>query len=137
NREEVCSNTLRSPTDRSQLGPGLRRGSEECIGAQRPPPALPPRIRVNLAQGDAPTGLGPGAVIKLQARLMPPNEATVPGAYDFRRVAWFDGLGATGKGIAPVTVLTPGSQSNGLRARLAAHIEAQVPGSAGGIAAAL
>nr|WP_240047649.1 ComEC/Rec2 family competence protein [Sphingomonas panacisoli] len=106
-------------------------------GEGRPPVALPPRIRVNLAQTDAPTGLGPDVIIKLQARLMPPNEATVPGAYDFRRVAWFDRLGATGKGIAPVTVVTPGTQSNGLRARLAAHIEAQVAGSAGGIAAAL
>ncbi|WP_363130370.1 ComEC/Rec2 family competence protein [Sphingomonas sp.] len=104
---------------------------------QRPPPALPPHIRVNLAQADMPANLSTGATIKLQARLMPPNEATVPGAYDFRRVAWFDGLGATGKGIAPVTVLTPGSQSNGLRAALAAHIEAALPGNAGGIAAAL
>jgi competence protein ComEC len=123
-----------------QLGPGFRRGSGKgCdgVGFQRSAPQLPPRIRVNLAQADTPAGLSPGAVIKLQARLMPPNEATVPGAYDFRRVAWFDRLGATGKAIAPVTVVTPGAPSNGLRARLAAHIEAQVPGSAGGIAAAL
>ena len=68
---------------------------------------------------------------------MPPNEATVPGAYDFRQVAWFDGLGATGKGSAPVKVLTPGTSSNGLRAALAAHIESKIEGSAGGIAAAL
>ncbi|MBN8807219.1 MAG: ComEC/Rec2 family competence protein [Sphingomonas sp.] len=98
---------------------------------------MPPRVRLNLATADAPAGLGPNAVITLQARLMPPNAATVPGAYDFRRVAWFDGLGATGKGIAPVTVVTPGEKSNGLRAALAAHIEAKLPGNAGGIAAAL
>ena len=94
---------------RSQLGPGLRRGSAECVADRQAPVTLPPHIRVNLAQADMPANLSPGATIKLQARLMPPNEATVPGAYDFRRVAWFDRLGATGKGIAPVTVLTPGS----------------------------
>ncbi|MEO5494689.1 MAG: ComEC/Rec2 family competence protein [Sphingomonas sp.] len=134
--DEGCGDAKRWPTDRSDLGPGLRRGGVEC---RKPaaPITLPPRIRVNLAQADMPANLSIGAVVKLQARLMPPNEATVPGAYDFRRVAWFDGLGATGKGIAPVTVVTPGAPSNGLRARLAAHIEAQVPGSAGGIAAAL
>jgi competence protein ComEC len=104
---------------------------------QRPPVVLPPLIRINLAHADAPAGLSAGAVIKLQARLMPPNEATVPGAYNFQRVAWFDGLGATGKGIAPVTVVTPGTGSNGLRAALSAHIQANLPGSAGGIASAL
>ncbi|MDB5677565.1 ComEC/Rec2 family competence protein [Sphingomonas bacterium] len=138
-RDGGCYDAERPPTSRSQLGPGLRRGGVECGrgGEQRPPITLPPHIRVNLAQADMPANLGLGATIKLQARLMPPNEATVPGAYDFRRVAWFDRLGATGKGIAPVTVLTPGAASNGLRARLAAHIELQLPGSAGGIAAAL
>ena len=134
-RDERCADAQRPPTNRPHLGPG--RGSVECGGGQEQPITLPPRVRVNLAQADMPANLTPGATIKLQARLMPPNEATVPGAYDFRRVAWFDRLGATGRGIAPVTVLTPGSPSNGLRARLAAHIEAQLPGSAGGIAAAL
>ncbi|MBN8815083.1 MAG: ComEC/Rec2 family competence protein [Sphingomonas sp.] len=121
---------------RLRLAP-LAVESDTDRDAARPPPALPPRIRVNLAQSDMPADLGIGATIRLQARLMPPNAATVPGAYDFRRVAWFDRLGATGKGIAPVTVLTPGSGSNGLRAALAAHIEARLPGSEGGVAAAL
>jgi competence protein ComEC len=135
-QDDGCNRAQRSPTDRSQLDPGLRRGGVEC-GKPAAPITLPPHIRVNLAQADMPANLGIGATIKLQARLMPPNEATVPGAYDLRRVAWFDRLGATGKGIAPVTVVAPGAASNGLRASLAAHIEAQLSGSAGGIAAAL
>jgi competence protein ComEC len=113
------------------------RGGRPCDDRPRPPLVLPPHVRVNIADTDVPAGLGPGAVIKLQTRLMPPNEATVPGAYDFRQVAWFDGLGATGKGNAPVKVITPGKESNGLRAALAAHIESKIDGSAGGIAAAL
>ncbi len=136
-----CDNGRRPdyPSSPSPPGAGLRRGGDcgEGVSPPRPPPVLPPRIRVNLAQLDAPSGLGPGAVIKLQARLMPPNEATVPGAYDFRQVAWFQGLGATGKGSAPVKVLTPGAPSNGLRAALAAHIQSRIEGSAGGIASAL
>ncbi len=60
---------------------------------------LPPKVRVNLATADAPAGLTRGAVIKLRARLMPPPAAAVPGAYDFVRVAWFSGLGATGRGL--------------------------------------
>jgi competence protein ComEC len=137
-----CGGAQDMPAGRSELGPGLRRGSVNSVcgapgGYQRLPVALPPLVRINLAQADAPAGLSAGAVIKLQARLMPPNEAAVPGAYNFQRVAWFDGLGATGKGIAPVTVLTPGAGSNGLRAALSAHIQANLPGSAGGIASAL
>lgn len=112
-------------------------GGRRCDDRQRSPLLLPPHVRVNIANTDVPAGLGPGAIIKLQTRLMPPNEATVPGAYDFRQVAWFAGLGATGKGNAPVRVIAPGKESNGLRAALAAHIQSKVEGSAGGIAAAL
>jgi competence protein ComEC len=99
--------------------------------------SLPPRLRVNLAETDVPAGLTPGAVIGLQARLMPPPAAAVPGAYDYARVAWFAGIGATGRGFAPVTVITPGNAGSGLRAALTRHITAQLSGSAGGIAAAL
>ncbi|MGY6438972.1 hypothetical protein, partial [Vibrio parahaemolyticus] len=31
----------------------------------RPPPTLPPHLRVNLADADAPAGLVPGAVVEL------------------------------------------------------------------------
>jgi competence protein ComEC len=98
---------------------------------------LPPRVRVNLANRDRPTGLGEGGRVRLRARLMPPPEPAVPGAYHFARVAWFQGLGATGRGFAPVEVLEPGRAGGGLRARLSAHIGQRLEGSAGGIAAAL
>lgn len=98
---------------------------------------LPPMVRVNLAERDLPPGLSEGAVVRLRARLMPPAPPAVPGAYDFERVAWFDGLGASGRGFAPVEVVTPGEPAGGLRARLTAHIQSRVDGSAGGIAASL
>lgn len=99
---------------------------------------LPPRIRVNLAAKDVPAGVAPGAVLKLRARLMPPAEPAVPGGYDFARTAWFAGLGATGKGFAPVAVVTPAeAPGRDLRAALSAHIQSRIAGSAGGIASAL
>jgi competence protein ComEC len=101
------------------------------------PDPAPTAIRVNLATADVPPGLGPGARIAMRARLMPPADPAVPGAYDFARVAWFDGLGATGRGLAPVSVVRAGRAENGLRERLTAHIHERLPGSAGGIAAAL
>ncbi|WP_238303258.1 ComEC/Rec2 family competence protein [Sphingomonas phyllosphaerae] len=100
-----------------------------------PPPT---RVRVNLEAPTVPDGLARGAVIRVRARLMPPAPPAVPGAYDFARVAWFSGLGATGRGFAPVTIITPAPTDAGdIRAALTRHIEARLAGSAGGIAAAL
>jgi competence protein ComEC len=108
-----------------------------------PQPGLPPRVRVNLAQDDAPPALVPGARIAVRARLVPPPPPALPGAYDFARVAWFRGLGATGKALGPVTVQAPAPPPHGAmawladrRAALTAHIQQRLAGSAGGIAAA-
>ena len=98
---------------------------------------LPPVVRVNVALADAPPGLSDAAVIRLRARLMPPPQPALPGAYDYARVAWFTGIGATGRAFAPIAILTPGETGGGTRARLSRHIMAAVPGSEGGIAAAL
>ena len=99
---------------------------------------LPPHVRVNLAVKDVPEGLARGATVRLRARLMPPPPPAVPGAYNFARVAWFDGIGATGRAFAPVEILTPGEAAGAdLRASLSAHIESRLEGSAGGIASAL
>lgn len=99
---------------------------------------LPSLVRINMATADMPAGLSRGAVIRLGARLMPPPPPSVPGAYDFARVAWFDRLGATGRGFAPITVLSPGdADQGGLRARLSAHIRDRIGGAPGAIAAAL
>jgi competence protein ComEC len=92
---------------------------------------------VNLAEAEAPAGAGRGAVVRLRARLMPPPAAAVPGAYDYARVAWFAGIGATGRGFAPVRVVTAAQERAGMRTALTAHITDRLPGSVGGIAAAL
>lgn len=98
---------------------------------------LPPSVRVNIATADVPAGLGVGDRLRLRARLMPPPERALPGAYDFAQVAWFLGIGATGRAFAPIERLAGEAPHDGLRARLSRHIEARLPGSAGGIASAL
>lgn len=114
------------------------RGLVRLVLAPRGRLGLPPRVRVNVDIGAVPAGLGPGAVVGLRARLVPPPGPSVPGAYDFRRVAWFDRIGATGKALGPVTLRRAGAGGGqGLRAALSAHIESRLPGSAGGIASAL
>jgi competence protein ComEC len=112
----------------------LRLRVVKAVEARGP---VPPVVRVNLAEGDVPAGLGTGATIRLRARLMPPPPPAVPGAYDFARVAWFGGIGATGRGFAPVEVIARGAGGEGMRSRLTRHVQARVAGSAGGIAAAL
>jgi competence protein ComEC len=100
-------------------------------------PNLPPRVRVNVDDVVTSQMLVAGDRITLRARLVGPQSASVPGGFDFSRVAWFQGLGATGKAIGPVTRIgRDATGETGMRERLSAHIRAQLPGSAGGIAAA-
>jgi competence protein ComEC len=102
-------------------------------------PALPPRVRVTLAQEDSPKGLSKGARISVRARLAPPPPMVLPGTYDFARDAWFRGIGGVGRALGPAQLLSPGA-SQGLddtRERLGNHIRERLPGSSGGIATAL
>ena len=97
----------------------------------------PHRVRVNVADEDMPAGVVAGSGVRVRARLMPPAPPAVPGAYDFARVAWFEGLGATGRALDIAVIAGAGAGQDGVRARLTRHIEARLPGSMGGIAAAL
>jgi competence protein ComEC len=105
-------------------------------------PKLPTRLRINVDEAKAPV-LAPGATIHLRAWLMPPPPMTVPGAYDFARVAWFQGIGGTGRALGEVEVVVPAG-AQGWRARiaiarqrLATHIGSKLEGGEGGIAVAL
>lgn len=97
------------------------------------------RVRLNLpAVYDRPA-IAEGAQVRLRARLVPPAPPMLPGGYDFARAAWFAGLSATGTGLGPVTIVRPSDSRgwlSGVQAALSRHVRAQVPGSAGAIAAA-
>lgn len=102
------------------------------------------KVRINvpldsLAGAAAGEGLAEGAVVRLRARLMPPASPMLPGAYNFARAAWFNGLVATGSAIGPVELVRAapaGGTIRRLQRALAAHVRARVDGSAGAIAAA-
>ncbi len=102
------------------------------------------KVRINvpveaLGGHGVPPGLAEGALVRLRARLMPPAHPMLPGAYDFARAAWFQGLAATGTITGPLALIEPalgGHGLSGLQRALAEHVKAQVPGSPGAIAAA-
>lgn len=103
---------------------------------------LPPRLRVNVDSAKAPETLQAGATVRLRGYLMPPAAPAVPGAYDFARAAWFQGIGGTGR-VTVVRLVAPAAEEGvqarlaGARQRLADHVRARLPGAPGGIAAAL
>jgi len=126
-----------------EVDPLPARGKIRLVVALDPAPDLPPLARINLDQQGAPGGLVPGARIAAKARLEAPPGAALPGAYDFSEVAWFQGIGATGKAMGPVTVTAPAPPGGGFMRWLAGrqlaltqHIEHQLAGSQGGVAAA-
>lgn len=50
--------------------------------------------------------LGPGSAIRLRALIDPPPGPAAPGAYDFARDAWFQGIGAVGVSKAQPEVIS-------------------------------
>ncbi len=109
------------------------------------PQDTPARVRVTFRKPS--DLLAPGRVIGLTAMLMPPPAPASPGDYDFGRWAYFQRIGAVGYAYGGPRALeaapVPGVAENfsarleTLRANMTARIRAVIPGSAGGIAAAM
>ena len=110
------------------------------LATREPESGRPIKVRVNVPQaGDGPA-LAEGAVVRLQARLMPPAPPMLPGGYNFARRAWFDGIAATGTVLGAVEVLAPAENASTIarwQRSLSAHVRSRVEGSAGAIAANL
>ncbi len=58
--------------------------------------------------------LQPGQRISVKAKLLPPNEPIAPGAYDFRRKAYFEGISAVGYTTTSPKVLTSSQDQKSL-----------------------
>ncbi|HSV28902.1 MAG TPA: ComEC/Rec2 family competence protein, partial [Candidatus Omnitrophota bacterium] len=101
--------------------------------------AAPPRIRIRL-KPDAPA-VAVGNRITVRALLTPPPQPAMPGAFDFARHAWFQGLGAVGHAIGQPEIEPAeagfGLGLNAFRQALTARIHEALPGPEGGVAAAL
>ncbi len=126
----------RSGTDR------LRLTLDRVVLERMDPADTPAQVRVSLHDPADRIGYAPGQTVILTAHLQPPNGATEPGGFDFRRHAWFEGLGAVGYSRTPVLLLAPAEAGpslwiDRLRQRLALTIRAAIPGDAGGFAAAV
>lgn len=103
--------------------------------------ALPRRVRVTLGGKPALTA---GDRISLDAYWRPPEGPVRPGGYDFARVAFYQGLGATAFGPRNVTNHGPAEEAQGpraalerLRERLTTRISGAIGGPEGAVAAAL
>lgn len=99
----------------------------------------PPRsVRLRFSRPAPPIG----AKIRVRAVLMPPPAPALPGAHDFQRDLWFQGIGAIGFALGEATVVgaAPVDASlwlQKLRADLARRIGAAVPGPSGQVLVAL
>jgi competence protein ComEC len=108
------------------------------------PAQTPRRIRIRL-RGDQPT-IVPGDRVRARAMLIPVPPPSRPGAFDFQRQAFFEGIGATGFALGAVAIdertagavsTSLGMQIARLRRVIAERISATVGGNAGAVIAAL
>ena len=107
------------------------------------PGDTPARVRVSLDPETPAAVLEPGVRLLAWARLSPPAAPAEPGGFDFRRIAWFERIGAVGYAQAPAVEAAEPDRSDwrqlAFRARMAAsaHIRAQIPGQDGAFASAI
>jgi len=103
----------------------------------------PFRVRVSV-RGEL--TLTPGAAIKIRAILGPPPEPVMPGGYDFARMSYYQGIGASGYSLSKPELLDGRelpldmkfrARLAELRARIGTRITSTLPGQTGEIAAAL
>ncbi|PTV94654.1 competence protein ComEC [Rhodobacter aestuarii] len=109
----------------------------------KPANATPVKLRIAL-HGPLPRNpLEPGQRVMTTAHLSPPNGPTEPGAWDFRRNAWFAQLGALGYTRSPVLLIAPpkpddwGLAAHRWRMALSSAMQARIAGQAGAVSAAL
>lgn len=107
--------------------------------------ARPRTARVRVLANDL--KIQPGDRVRLMASLAPPAKPALPGAFDFARTAWFEGLGAVGYAVKRPAIEPRGpAETYGevlsrsvaqFRQSITARIHAVLPGETGAIAAAL
>lgn len=117
----------------------LRITLDQVVLEDLPPARTPLRVRVSLLGTVSFHDPAPGETVALTGGLAPPESAVEPGGFDFRRMAYFDRLGAVGYSRNPLLRIEParpGEEWIGrLRRHLSAGMKAAIPGEAGAFAA--
>lgn len=121
--------------DRSQSD-ALRITLDGVILRDVAPARTPELVRISLFDAAAPPNMGD--VVMLTAHLSAPQSASEPDGFDFRRMAYFMGLGAVGYTRSPVLMWAPPAAGqqwiDRLRSRIAAAMNAAMPSQAGAFA---
>lgn len=124
--------------DRSQ-GDHLRVTLDQVVLERMEPHETPRKVRVALHGEQADLAVEPGLIVGMTGHLTPLPGPSQPGGFDFRRMAFFESLGAVGYATAPALALAPadpGTQHvNRLRAHLSAVVQSRIDGQAGAFAA--
>ncbi|WP_241557872.1 ComEC/Rec2 family competence protein [Falsirhodobacter deserti] len=123
--------------DRS-AGDHLRLTLDRVVLERTAPDRTPEKVRVSLHGEQSFFTPQAGARVILTGHLMPPMPPSQPGGFDFRRMAWFQQLGALGYTQSPVLLLAPPEPAtqlvNRLRERLSAAVSSHIDGQAGAFA---
>ncbi|MDA7429046.1 ComEC/Rec2 family competence protein [Primorskyibacter aestuariivivens] len=100
---------------------------------------VPERVRISL-HGQGGVVPGPGMRVMTTGHLGPPQGPVEPGGFDFRRHAWFMGLGAVGYTRVPLLMAAPSERGPSVfatRMALSRAVQARLGGEVGGFAAAI
>lgn len=123
--------------DRSQSD-ALRLTLDQVVLERTDPARTPAKVRISLHGEQGWLVPQPGQVVMMTAHLSAPEGPAEPGAFDFRRMAFFDGLGAVGYTASPVVLWddpAPDAQViNQIRAWLSRAMLDAMPGQAGAFA---
>lgn len=139
---------LQGEVERIELRPEGQRLTLKNIRYKFNASLQPQKVRIAVRGKLQPSfALRIGQIIALKAVLLPPSEPTAPGAYNFRRRAYFEGIDAVGFATSPPVVIegpSPEGYFTGLtlkwaqiRQSLTQRLRQGIGGREGEIAAAL
>ncbi|GAW34826.1 ComEC family competence protein [Roseovarius sp. A-2] len=118
----------------------LRLTLDHVVLDRMDPARVPDRVRVSLHGDQGFVTPRPGLRVMLTGHLSPPSGPVEPGGFDFRRHAWFLGIGAVGYTRTPVLTVAEAQGAQALfkaRMALSTHVQARLPGQVGAFAAAI
>jgi competence protein ComEC len=132
----VETRDIRERTDRFVLRVMRMEGARDQIQLER--------VRLSVKKGTAPDV---GSFVELKARLLPPLAPLRPGAYDFSRDLFFQGIAASGFAMGAIKIVEPPASGGfalryaafmqGLRDAIDARIRTRLDGDERAIATAL